>query len=121
MNNRIVRIRKLDDISDRDWEITLENEGKIVHNHKHFFEIVERGMANEPPKPTVEKPVVENVTYQEILFPTEEEKFEEEKKKEEELKKKEKEEVNAFRKDVKELSYYQWKKKYVKEMGNTNK
>ena len=116
MNNRIVRIRKLDDIADRDWEITLENEGKIVHNHKHFFEIVERGMASESPKPTVEKPIVESTTYQEILFPTEEEK-----KKEEELKKKEKEEVNAFRKDIKELSYYQWTKKYVKEKGDTKK
>ena len=47
---KIVRIRKLDDIADNDWEITLENEGKIYHNHKHFFEIVERGIANEPPK-----------------------------------------------------------------------
>ena len=38
---KIVRIRKLDDIADNDWEITLENEGKVYHNHKHFFEIVE--------------------------------------------------------------------------------
>ena len=112
MNNRIVRIRKLDDIADRDWEITLENNGKIVHNHKHFFEIVERGMANEPPKPTIEKSI--ETSNQAIFFPAEEEKFEEEKKKE-------KKEVEEFRKDTKELSYYQWKKKYVKEMGETKK
>ena len=33
--------------------------------------------------------------------------------------KKEKEEVDAFRKDIKELSYYQWKKKY--ETGDKKK
>lgn len=113
MEVKIVKIRKLDDIHDRDWEITLENEGKILHNHKHFFEIVERGLAIEPTKP-IEKPTVDNITYQEILFPTEDEKLEA-------IKKKEKEQVNEFRKDVKGLSYYQWKKKYVKEMGDTNK
>ena len=109
---KIVKIRKLDDIADKDWEITLENEGKIVHNHKHFFEIVERGITSEPPKP-VETPK-ETTTNSAIFFPTEEEQFEE-------IKKKEKEEVNAFRKDVKELSYYQWKKKYVKETGDKKK
>ena len=36
-----------------------------------------------------------------------------------EIKKKEKEEVNAFRKDIKDLSYYQWTKKYV--TGDTKK
>ena len=40
---KIVRIRKLDDIADNDWEITLENEGKIYHSHKDFFEIPSRG------------------------------------------------------------------------------
>jgi len=110
VENRIVKIRKLDDIADRDWEITLENEGKIFHNHKHFFEIVERGIANEPPKP-IEKPI-EAKTNSAIFFPTEEEQFEE-------IKKKEKEEVDAFRKDIKELSYYQWKKKY--ETGDKKK
>jgi len=110
MKNRIVKIRKLDDIADKDWEITLENEGKIFHNHKHFFEIVERGIANEPPKP-IEKPV-EAKTNEAIFFPTEEEQFEE-------IKKKEKEEVNAFRKDIKDLSYYQWTKKYI--TGDTKK
>ena len=115
MNNMIVKIRKLDDIADKDWEITLENGGQILHNHKHFFEIVERGILSEPPKP-VEKPV-ESTTYQEILFPTEEEK----EKKLNELKKKEKEKVDEFRKDVKELSYYQWKKKYIKEEGDNKK
>ena len=107
---KIVRIRKLDDIADNDWEITLENEGKIVHSHKHFFEIVERGIASEPPKP-VEK-LKDAQTNEAIFFPTEEEQFEE-------IKKKEKEEVDAFRKDIKELSYYQWKKKY--ETGDKKK
>ena len=110
MVTKIVKIRKLDDIADRDWEITLENEGKIFHNHKHFFEIVERGIANEPPKP-IEKPVETKIDSA-IFFPTEEEQFEE-------IKKKEKEQVNEFRKDVKELSLYQWKKKY--ETGDTKK
>ena len=107
---KIVRIRKLDDIADNDWEITLENEGKIVHSHKHFFEIVERGIASEPPKP-VEK-LKDAQTNEAIFFPTEEEQFEE-------VKKKEKEEVNAFREDIKDLSYYQWTKKYV--TGDTKK
>ena len=107
---KIVRIRKLDDIANNDWEITLENEGKIVHSHKHFFEIVERGIASEPPKP-VEK-LKDAQTNEAIFFPTEEEQFEE-------VKKKEKEEVNAFRKDIKDLSYYQWTKKYV--TGDTKK
>ena len=110
MENRIVKIRKVDDIADKDWEITLENEGKIFHNHKHFFEIVERGIANEPSK-QLEKPI-ETTTNEAIFFPTEEEQFEE-------IKKKEKEEVDAFRKDIKELSYYQWKKKY--ETGDKKK
>ena len=107
---KIVRIRKLDDIADNDWEITLENEGKIVHSHKNFFEIVERGIASEPPKP-VEK-LKDVQTNEAIFFPTEEEQFEE-------IKNKEKEEVNAFRKDIKDLSYYQWTKKYV--TGDTKK
>tara|TARA_R110001599_G_scaffold5781_2_gene28839 strand:+ start:1103 stop:1429 length:327 start_codon:yes stop_codon:yes gene_type:complete len=107
---KIVKIRKLDDIADNDWEITLENEGKIVHSHKNFFEIVERGIASEPPKP-VEK-LKDAQTNEAIFFPTEEEQFEE-------IKNKEKEEVNAFRKDIKDLSYYQWTKKYV--TGDTKK
>ena len=110
MVTKIVKIRKLDDIADKDWEITLENDGKILHNHKHFFEIVERGIASEPPKP-VETPK-ETITNSAIFFPTEEEQLEE-------IKKKEKEQVNEFRKDVKELSYYQWKKKY--ESGDKKK
>ena len=108
---KIVRIRKLDDIADNDWEITLENEGKIYHNHKHFFEIVERGIANEPPK-QIEKPK-DVQTNEAIFFPTEEEQFEE-------TRKKEKEQVDEFRKDVKELSYYQFNKKYVNK-GDTKK
>jgi len=108
---KIVRIRKLDDIADKDWEITLENEGKIYHNHKHFFEIVERGIVNESPKP-IEKPK-DVQTNEAIFFPTEEEQFEE-------TRKKEKEEVAEFRKDVKELSYYQFNKKYVNR-GDTKK
>ena len=108
---KIVRIRKLDDIADKDWEITLENEGKIFHNHKHFFEIVERGIVNESPKP-IEKPK-DVQTNEAIFFPTEEEQFEE-------TRKKEKEEVAEFRKDVKELSYYQFNKKYVNR-GDTKK
>jgi hypothetical protein len=107
---KIVKIRKLDDIADNDWEITLENEGKIFHSHKNFFEIVERGIASKPPKP-VEK-LKDVQTNEAIFFPTEEEQFEE-------IKKKEKEEVNAFRKDIKDLSYYQWTKKYV--TGDTKK
>jgi len=106
---KIVKIRKLDDIADKDWEITLENEGKILHNHKHFFEIVERGITSEPPKLETPKETTTNLA---IFFPTEEEQFEE-------IKKKEKEQVNEFRKDVKELSLYQWKKKY--ETGDTKK
>ena len=108
---KIVRIRKLDDIADKDWEITLENEGKIYHNHKHFFEIVERGIVNESPKP-IEKPK-DVQTNEAIFFPTDEEQFEE-------TRKKEKEEVAEFRKDVKELSYYQFNKKYVNR-GDTKK
>lgn len=108
---KIVRIRKLDDIADKDWEITLENEGKIYHNHKHFFEIVERGIVNESPKP-IEKPK-DVQTNEAIFFPTEEEQFEE-------TRKKEKEKVAEFRKDVKELSYYQFNKKYVNR-GDTKK
>ena len=108
---KIVRIRKLDDIADNDWEITLENEGKIYHNHKHFFEIVERGIASEPPKP-IEKPK-DTQTNEAIFFPTEEEQFEE-------IRKKEKEQVAEFRKDVKELSSYQFNKKYVNK-GDTKK
>jgi len=108
---KIVRIRKLDDIADNDWEITLENEGKIYHNHKHFFEIVEKGIALEPPK-TMEKPK-DVQTNEAIFFPTEEEQFEE-------IRKKEKEQVAEFRKDVKELSSYEFNKKYVNR-GDTKK
>ena len=82
---KIVRIRKLDDIADKDWEITLENEGKIYHNHKHFFEIVERGIVNESPKP-IEKPK-DVQTNEAIFFPTDEEQFEETRKKEKEVQK----------------------------------
>jgi hypothetical protein len=108
---KIVRIRKLDDIADNDWEIILENEGKIYHSHKDFFEIVEKGIALEPPKP-MEKPK-DVQTNEAIFFPTEEEQFEE-------TRKKEKEQVAEFRKDVKELSYYQFNKKYVNK-GDTKK
>ena len=108
---KIVRIRKLDDIADKDWEITLENEGKIYHNHKHFFEIVERGIVNESPKP-IEKPK-DVQTNEAIFFPTEEEQFED-------TRTPEQEEVAEFRKDVKELSYYQFNKKYVNR-GDTKK
>ena len=60
---------------------------------------------------SIEKPI-EAKTNSAIFFPTEEEQFEE-------IKKKEKEEVNAFRKDIKDLSYYQWTKKYI--TGDTKK
>ncbi len=109
---KIVKIRKLDDIADNDWEITLENEGKIYHNHKKFFEIVEKGIALEPPKQLNEKPK-DVQTNEAIFFPTEEEQFEE-------IRKKEKEQVAEFRKDVKELSSYQFNKKYVNK-GDTKK
>ena len=109
---KIVRIRKLDDIADNDWEITLENEGKIYHSHKDFFEIVEKGIALEPPKQLNEKPK-EVQTNEAIFFPTEEEQFEE-------IRKKEKEQVAEFRKGVKELSSYQFNKKYVNK-GDTKK
>jgi hypothetical protein len=109
---KIVKIRKLDDIADNDWEITLENEGKIYHNHKKFFEIVEKGIALEPPKQLNEKPK-DVQTNEAIFFPTEEEQFQE-------IRKREKEQVAEFRKDVKELSYYQFNKKYVNK-GDTKK
>ena len=80
---KIVKIRKLDDIADNDWEITLENEGKIYHSHKDFFDIVEKGMALEPPKQLNEKPK-DVQTNEAIFFPTEEEQFQEIRKREKE-------------------------------------
>ena len=34
---KIVRVRKLNDIEEFDWEITFEDDTKINHKHEHFL------------------------------------------------------------------------------------
>ena len=49
MNQKIVKIRKLDDIDKNDWEIHFDNETHIVYKHEELFKIVELGLSREKP------------------------------------------------------------------------
>ena len=104
MEQKIVKIRKLDDIDKNDWEIHFDNETQIVYTHEELFKIVELGLSRE--KPIVKK----EDTGTPIFFPKDEEW--------ENLKKKEKRTVEKFREDVKNLSNAQFKKKYAKIKGD---
>ena len=104
MNQKIVKIRKLDDIDKNDWEIHFDNETQIVYTHEELFKIVELGLSRE--KPIVKK----EDTNTPIFFPKDEEW--------ENLKKKEKRIIEKFREDVKSLSNAQFKKKYAKIKGD---
>ena len=104
MEQKIVKIRKLDDIDKNDWEIHFDNETQIVYTHQELFKIVELGLSRE--KPVVKK----EDTGTPIFFPKDEEW--------ENLKKKEKSIVKKFREDVKNLSSAQFKKKYAKIKGD---
>jgi|TARA_R100000005_G_C4822150_1_gene102887 hypothetical protein len=104
MNQKIVKIRKLDDIDKNDWEIHFDNETQIVYKHEELFKIVELGLSRE--KPVIKK----EETDTPIFFPKDEEW--------ENLKKKEKNIVKKFREDVKNLSSAQFKKKYAKIKGD---
>ena len=104
MEQKIVKIRKLDDIDKNDWEIHFDNETQIVYTHQELFKIVELGLSRE--KPVVKK----EDTGTPIFFPKDEEW--------ENLKKKEKNIVKKFREDVKNLSSAQFKKKYAKIKGD---
>ena len=53
MENKIVKIRKLDDIDKNDWEIHFDNETQIVYTHQELFKIVELGLSRE--KPVIKK------------------------------------------------------------------
>ena len=85
MNQKIVKIRKLDDIDKNDWEIHFDNETHIVYKHEELFKIVELGLSRE--KPVIKK----EETDTPIFFPKDEEW--------ENLKKKEKSIVKKFRED----------------------
>ena len=104
MEQKIVKIRKLDDIDKNDWEIHFDNETQIVYTHQELFKIVELGLSRE--KPVVKK----EDTGTPIFFPKDEEW--------ENLRKKEKRTVEKFREDVKNLSNAQFKKKYAKIKGD---
>ena len=104
MEQKIVKIRKLDDIDKNDWEIHFDNETQIVYTHQELFKIVELGLSSE--KPVIKK----EETDTPIFFPKDEEW--------ENLKKKEKNIVKKFREDVKNLSSAQFKKKYAKIKGD---
>ena len=52
---KIVRVRKLNDIEEFDWEITFEDDTKINHKHEHFFDLIEKGLAQlVKPEPKIE-------------------------------------------------------------------
>ena len=104
MEQKIVKIRKLDDIDKNDWEIHFDNETHIVYKQEELFKIVELGLSRE--KPVIKK----EETDTPIFFPKDEEW--------ENLKKKEKSIVKKFREDVKNLSSAQFKKKYAKIKGD---
>ena len=53
MEQKIVKIRKLDDIDKNDWEIHFDNETHIVYKHEELFKIVELGLSRE--KPVIKK------------------------------------------------------------------
>ena len=48
---KIVRVRKLNDIDEFDWEITFEDDSKINHKHEHFFDLIEKGLTQLVSKP----------------------------------------------------------------------
>ncbi len=96
MENKIVKIRKLDDITENDWEINLDNGGKIYHTHKDFYEIVEKGMI---PDKSSKAPTI-NETNPAMFFPKDEKE------------QREKEIVKKFRDDVKNLNGHEFNKKY---------
>ena len=97
-DNKIVRIRKLNDIDKKDWEITFDDGRIINHNHEHFFSLVERGLISEPPKP------VTGETNEAIFFPKDDDW--------EAIRKREKEKVTQFRLDVKNMSMSEFNEKY---------
>ena len=104
MEQKIVKIRKLDDIDKNDWEINFDNGAQIFHTHEHFFKIVELGLSRE--KPVIKK----EETDTPLFFPKDEEW--------ENLKKKEKRIVEQFRSDAKNLSRANFNKKYTKIKGD---
>ncbi len=53
MEQKIVKIRKLDDIDNNDWEVHFDNETQIVYTHEELFKVVELGLSRE--KPVIKK------------------------------------------------------------------
>ena len=104
MENKIVKIRKLDDIDKNDWEVHFDNETHIVYKHEELFKIMELGLTRE--KPVIKK----EETDTPIFFPKDEEW--------ENTKKKEKRIVEQFRSDAKNLSRANFNKKYNKIKGD---
>ena len=108
MTKKIVRIQKLNDIDKDDWKITFDDEVYITKTHEQFFELVEKGLyevTNREIKMS-ERPKAEETS---AIFETDREVRINEKKK-----------VNEFREDVRNLSLYQFNKKYVNK-GDTKK
>ncbi len=108
MTKKIVRIQKLNDIDKDDWKITFDDGVYITKTHEQFFELVEKGLyevTNREIKMN-ERPKAEETS---AIFETDREVRINEKKK-----------VNEFREDVRNLSYYQFNKKYVNK-GDTKK
>jgi hypothetical protein len=108
MTKKIVRIQKLNDIDKDDWKITFDDEVYITKTHEKFFELVEKGLyevTNREIKMS-ERPKAEETS---AIFETDREVRINEKKK-----------VNEFREDVRNLSLYQFNKKYVNK-GDTKK
>ena len=108
MTKKIVRIQKLNDIDKDDWKITFDDGVYITKTHEQFFELVERGLyevTNREIKMS-ERPKAEETS---AIFETDIEVRMNEKKK-----------VNEFREDVRNLSLYQFNKKYVNK-GDTKK
>jgi len=104
MEQKIVKIRKLDDIDKNDWEVHFDNETQIVYTHEELFKVVELGLSRE--KPVIKK----EETDTPLFFPKDEER--------ENLKKKEKRIVEQFRSDAKNLSRANFNKKYNKIKGD---
>jgi hypothetical protein len=108
MTKKIVRIQKLNDIDKDDWKITFDDGVYITKTHEQFFELVEKGLyevTNREIKMS-ERPKAEETS---AIFETDREVRINEKKK-----------VNEFREDVRNLSLYQFNKKYVNK-GDTKK
>ena len=53
---KIVIVRKLNDIEPFDWEITFDDNTTINHKHEHFFNLIEKGIAQivSKPEPRIE-------------------------------------------------------------------